>query len=110
MLTDISVGAAGQPRRTYYYKDKQTGSRKSLKTRDPEEADLLIQHKNLTSHGSQTAQINRQIGMAYLSGPDPALTERVWQDVMGMSPMSPRRRIGIASPVWKTGVEGSRPA
>jgi integrase len=66
----------------FYYKDKETGSRKSLKTRDPEEADLLIQHKNLTAHDSQTAQMNRQIGMAYLSGSDPALTERVWQDVM----------------------------
>jgi hypothetical protein len=63
----------------FYYKDKQTGSRKSLETRDPEEAALLIQHKNLTAHAPQ---INRQIGMAYLSGSDPALVERVWQDVM----------------------------
>lgn len=63
----------------YYYKDKQTGSRKSLETRDPEEAALLIQHKNLTAHAPQ---VNRQIGMAYLSGSDPALVERVWQDVM----------------------------
>ncbi len=63
----------------FYYKDKQTGSRKSLETRDPEEATLLIQHKNLTAHAPQ---INRQIGMAYLSGSDPALVERVWQDVM----------------------------
>ena len=63
----------------FYYKDKQTGSRKSLETRNPEEAALLIQHKNLTAHAPQ---INRQIGMAYLSGSDPALVERVWQDVM----------------------------
>jgi integrase len=63
----------------FYFKDKQTGSRKSLGTKDPEDAELLIQHKNLIT---QTPQINRQIGMAYLSGSDPALVERVWQDVL----------------------------
>jgi integrase len=63
----------------FYYKDKKTGSRKSLHTRDHEEAELLIQHKNLVP---QSPQINRQIGMAYLSGSDPAVVERVWQDVM----------------------------
>jgi len=63
----------------FYYKDKETGSRKSLKTRDPEQAELLVQHKNLVP---QNPLMNRQIGMAYLSGSDPALVERVWQDVM----------------------------
>ncbi len=64
---------------TFYCKDKQTGSRTSLKTTDRQEADLLVQHKN---EATKTAHINRKIGMAYLSTSDPKLAERVWQDVM----------------------------
>jgi integrase len=63
----------------FYCKDKLTGSRTSLKTRDRQEAELPVQHKN---QATKNAHLNRKIGMAYLSTADPKLTERVWQDVM----------------------------
>jgi hypothetical protein len=88
----------------FYCKDKQTGSRKSLRTRDPEEADLLIQHKNLTSHGSHSTQINRQVGMAYLSSSDPTLVERVWQDVMDDII---KDKAGPTLHRWKTAIKDS---
>ena len=63
----------------FYCKDNLTGSRKSLKTTDRQEAEILVRHKN---QATKNAHINRKIGMAYLSAADPTLTSRVWQDVM----------------------------
>jgi hypothetical protein len=48
----------------FYCKDQLTGSRKSLKTTDRQEAEILVQHKN---QATKNAHLNRKIGMAYLS-------------------------------------------
>jgi hypothetical protein len=63
----------------FYCWDNVAKSRTSLETNDREEAELLVQHKN---EALKTPHINRKIGMAYLSGSDPKLVERIWQDVM----------------------------
>lgn len=62
----------------FYCKDKLTGSRTSLKTKDRKEADRLVQHKN---EALKNPVINRKIGMAYLSVADPKLTTRTWEEV-----------------------------
>jgi integrase len=62
-----------------YCKDTDTGARPSLHTRDREEAERLVKHKN---EALETPHINRKIGMAYLSAADPAFVTRVWDDVM----------------------------
>lgn len=69
----------GSRQNRFYCKDVVTGSRTSLKTTDREEAARVVLHKN---EMAKNPHINRQIGMAYLSGADPKLVERVWQDVM----------------------------
>jgi hypothetical protein len=63
----------------FHHNDNLTDSRKSLKTTDRQEAELLVQHKK---QASKNAHINRKIGMAYLSTADPTLATRVWRDVM----------------------------
>jgi hypothetical protein len=62
-----------------YCKDKQTGARTSLKTRDHGDAERLVQHKN---EAAKNPDANRKIGMAYLSTSDPTLAKRIWQDAM----------------------------
>lgn len=62
----------------FYCKDKLTGSRTSLKTKERKEADRLVQHKN---EALKNPVINRKIGMAYLSAADPKLTTRIWEEV-----------------------------
>lgn len=69
----------GSRKNRYYCRDVVTGSRTSLKTTDQEAADRIVLHKNEVA---KNPHINRQIGMAYLSGADPNLVLRVWQDVM----------------------------
>jgi hypothetical protein len=51
-----------------YCKDTDTGARPSLHTRDRQEAERLVKHKN---EAIETPHINRKIGMAYLSAADP---------------------------------------
>ncbi len=63
----------------FYCEDSETKVRKSLFTKDRGEADRLVQHKN---EGLKNPQINRQIGMTYLSAADPTLCTRTWNDVM----------------------------
>lgn len=69
----------GSRKNRYYCRDVVTGSRTSLKTTDRETADRIVLHRNEVA---KNPHINRQIGMAYLSGADPNLVLRVWQDVM----------------------------
>ena len=63
----------------FYCKDKHSGSRTSLKTKDRKTAERLVQHKN---EALKNPGINRKIGMAYLSASDPKLATRIWNDVM----------------------------
>lgn len=63
----------------FYCEDTESGIRKSLHTRDEEEAERLVNAKN---EALKTPQINRQIGMTYLSAADPKLVTRTWKDVM----------------------------
>lgn len=63
----------------FYCKDNLTGKRTSLHTKDREEADRLVFHKN---EAEQTPQTSRRIGMTYLSAADPELARRTWNDVM----------------------------
>jgi hypothetical protein len=69
----------GNRKGMFYCKDKLTGSRTSLRTKDRAEAESLVGHKN---EALKNPVINRKIGMAYLSATDPMLVKRVWQDVM----------------------------
>ncbi len=64
---------------TYYCKDTIDGSRTSLGTKNRKEAERLVRHKN---EALRNPQINRKIGMAYLSATDPDATKRTWQVVM----------------------------
>jgi len=63
----------------FYCKDTLGGSRTSLQTKNREEAERLVQHKN---EAVKNPQINRKIGMAYLSATDPDVATRTWQFVM----------------------------
>jgi integrase len=72
----VKIGTRGG---TFYYEDTETGVRKSLFTKDEEEAERLVQAKN---EALKNPHINRKIGMAYLSAVDPKLVMRTWKDVM----------------------------
>lgn len=63
----------------FYCKDTETGSRTSLRTKERKQAERLVLHKN---EATRNPQLNRQIGMSYLSADDPSLVTRVWDDVM----------------------------
>jgi integrase len=73
------VVRVGNRNNGFYCYDNVTESRKSLRTKDREEAEALVHHKN---QAAKNPSLNRKIGMAYLSGSDPKLAERIWQDVM----------------------------
>ncbi len=63
----------------YYSEDTKTGKQKSLFTRDPEEADRLINAMNEAARNS--ASINLQIGRIYIAAADPKAATRTWEDV-----------------------------
>lgn len=63
----------------FYCVDSETGQRTTLKTKDREVAERLVKHKN---EALKSPQINRRIGLAYLSAVDPKLATRTWDDVM----------------------------
>jgi len=63
----------------FYCKDTESGSRTSLGTKNRQEAERLVQHKN---EALKNPGINRQIGMTYLSAADPLLCTRTWSGVM----------------------------
>jgi integrase len=72
----VKVGSRGG---TFYCEDTTTGKRTSLFTKNEEEAERLVHAKN---ESERNPQLNRAIGMAYLSGTDPDSVTRTWQDVM----------------------------
>jgi integrase len=72
----VLIGSRGG---TYYCEDTETRVRKSLFTKDPQEAERLVHAKN---EGDRQPALNRRMGMAYLSSADPQLVTRTWQQVM----------------------------
>jgi integrase len=62
-----------------YCVDTETGLRTSLETKDRPTAERLVHHKK---EALKNPQINRLIGMNYLSADDPSLVTRTWDDVM----------------------------
>lgn len=60
----------------YYVWDNQTARPKSLKTRDPHDADRQVHAMN---EAVRTPQINRQMARAYLMASDPGSLSRTRQ-------------------------------
>jgi len=63
----------------FYIENKQTRSQESLKTRDRDGAERLLNARN---EAHLQPQINRNIAQAYLSACDPESTTRTWRHVM----------------------------
>lgn len=72
----VLIGSRGG---TYYYEDTRTKIRKSLFTKDREEAERLVHAKN---EADRQPALSRRMGMAYLASDDPKLATRIWQEVM----------------------------
>jgi integrase len=72
----VKVGSRGG---TFYCEDTKTSERKSLRTKDEAEAERLVHAKN---EAERQPQINRRMGMVYLSATDPDVATRTWQFVM----------------------------
>jgi integrase len=62
----------------YYCEDRTTGQQKSLRTRDEEEAQRIIQAKN---DAIKLPQMNLVMAKTYLSAQDPKMITRTWADV-----------------------------
>lgn len=60
----------------YYAEDKITHQQFSLRTRQREQARLLLTARN---ESARDAMVSREVGFAYLNGADPQARERDWQ-------------------------------
>ena len=65
----VKVGSCGG---TFYCEDTKTSERKSLRTKDEAEAERLVHAKN---EAERQPQIDRRMGMVYLSATDPDTPE-----------------------------------
>ena len=72
----VKVGSRGG---TFYCEDTNTGKRNSLRTKDEAEAERLVHAKN---EAERQPQLNRCMGMAYLSATDSDVVTRTWRVVM----------------------------
>src|SRR6266446_740703 len=72
-------GLIRRPWGVYYLKNKTTGQQTSLKTRDPNEAQGLLQARNDTE---SQPHFNLALARVYMNGADPKLGTRTWQEVM----------------------------
>ena len=63
----------------FYLKNKITGEQTSLKTRDKEEAQRLLQAEN---DAQSQPHFNLALARLYINGADPKLGTRTWQEVM----------------------------
>jgi integrase len=83
----------------FYMKNKLTGQHKSLKTRDRAEAQKLVQaHNDVVNQ----AYLNLELAKVYLSGSDPQLLQRTWQDVMDQIV---QRRAGETKRRWTVAIQ-----
>lgn len=65
-------------RGVYYIEDTQTKRQSSLRTKDKEEANRIVNARN---EAEKTPEINRKIAMAYMAATDSKMAARTWQDV-----------------------------
>src|SRR5258708_22785746 len=72
-------GLIKRPWGVYYLKNKTTGAQTSLKTRDEDEAQRLLQAHNDTE---SQPHFNLALARVYMKGADPKLGSRTWQEVM----------------------------
>ncbi|MGO8926309.1 MAG: tyrosine-type recombinase/integrase [Limisphaerales bacterium] len=72
-------GLIKRPWGVYYLKHKTTGKQTSLKTRDPDEAQRLLQAYN---DAESQPHFNLALARVYMNGADPKLGTRTWQEVM----------------------------
>lgn len=72
----VKIGSRGG---TFYCEDKQTSKRTSLFTKDLAEAERLVHAKN---EADRQPQLNRRMGMVYLSATDPDVATRTWRFVL----------------------------
>lgn len=72
----VKVGSRGG---TYYCEDTTTNKRTSLNTKDEAVAERLVHAKN---EAERQPQINRKMGLVYLSATDPEMVTRTWETVM----------------------------
>lgn len=63
----------------YYLQNNETGVQKSLATKDPYEAEKLL---NVANDERQAPDLNLSLGKTYLTHADPSATKRVWQNVI----------------------------
>jgi integrase len=72
-------GLIKRPWGVFYIKDKTTGEQTSLKTRDKDEAQRLLQARN---DAVSQPHFNLALARVYINGADPKLGTRTWQEVM----------------------------
>jgi len=65
--------------RGFYCLDTETGKRFSLQTKNRDDAEQIIFAKN---QAIRQPSLNRQIAKAYLSGTDPGMSTRTWQNAL----------------------------
>src|SRR5579859_2408971 len=63
----------------FYSENTQTGQQKSLRTRDSEVGERLINAMNEAARNP--AAVNLQIGRIYVAAADPKAATRTWKDV-----------------------------
>src|SRR5476651_368598 len=83
----------------YYLFDKNTRKHKTLKTRDKAQAQRLTQAYNDTVNQSL---FNLALARVYLSGADPNIGTRTWQDVMNLIV---KQRAGATALRWRTAIQ-----
>ena len=90
-------GLIQRPWGVFYLKNKTTGEQTSLKTRDRQEAERLLQAHNDTE---SQPHFNLALARVYINGADPKLISRTWQEVMehiaGKKTDETRRRWDVA--------------
>jgi integrase len=79
MKTRYSLICRGHRGGIFYCYDAETKKRESLGTKDANEAQRLINAKNEAGHH---ATMNLQLARVYLQHSDPAITTRIWQNIM----------------------------
>jgi len=63
----------------YYWEDTVSGKQGSLKTRNREQAVMLLHTMNETT---RQPHLNRELGRVYLKAADPSMATRTWQEAM----------------------------
>ena len=78
-------------KKVYYIQNNSTGERESLRTKDKQEAERLLEVRN--SAGKATA-LNLELGKVYLRAADPKMASRTAQP----TPSAPLRRWRLTAP------------